>query len=247
MNNKMIFLVGSVLLSFAMNAQITGGGNTKVEKVKPVFESEVKKPQVYFGTAYSLLFRDLDKNKDPLFGEELNQRAEETKIPFFNWNVGFRNRFHEHALLDIGLSFDKFGEKYAFTSSVTDSAYTYSNNYSALSIPVGIHYVYGKKIQFQIGWGMQFSLLNKYKSEIIDKNSLGSEKKSTVDFSNDLSSAGIATFFQLGVSARLSKNTLFFLLPKYQYFSSNFYAKQEAYSYRLKGLTINAGLVLLLK
>jgi hypothetical protein len=125
---------------FVNHAQISTG---KVEdaKKKPAPESgkEEKAPTkkydvdaglmdftVFIGAGYSIGSHTIKPN-DGLFGRPVGERANETMVNRWTYQVGIRNRIHRFFSIEAGLSIDRYGEAYKFQSTVAgnDSSYSY--------------------------------------------------------------------------------------------------------------------------
>ncbi len=200
---------------------------------------------VFIGAGYSIGSHKLEPNGD-LFGRPVGKRADETMVNRWTYQAGVRNRIHRFFTFEAGLSIDRYGEKYQFESTTSDSAYSYDRKYNMLALPVQVYFTYGKRVQVLAGAGIQpyIPLSMKTKYTIVD--SLGSDispEKETKTIEG-LNSAGINLLFSAGVQYRFSKYVSAYVIPCYSLGLTNIYGKQEPHKEWLNSLNIRFGVAL---
>lgn len=244
---------------FVNHAQISTG---KVEdaKKKQTTESgkEEKAPRkkfdadaglmdftAFIGAGYSIGSHTIKPN-DGLFGRPVGERANETMINRWTYQVGIRNRIHRFFSIEAGLSIDRYGEAYKFQSTVAgnDSSYSYDRTYNMLALPIQLYFTYGKRVQFLAGAGVQpyIPLSIKTKTTILDSDGNNVSPDKPVKTIEGLNSAGINVLFSAGVQYRFSKYASVYAIPSYSLGLTNVYGKQEPHKEWLNALNIRFGM-----
>jgi hypothetical protein len=126
---------------------------------------------LYLGAGLNHSFRNLQSNKVP-FGEPLGQRVNEQAIDLWTFHLGYKQTLAKHFQIDAGLHFDKFGETYNYQDPFNDSAFSYTNRYAFIGLPIQFNLTFGQRLVFSVGGGIQPMLATSYKSEqeITDAN-----------------------------------------------------------------------------
>lgn len=224
-----------MFLPLTSHAQIETGkvGGEKLSKPKKVKaevkeKTEIENPNtiLYLGGGMGTAFRNLTVN-DGLFGKPLGERANETSIIVPSFTVGVKTNLVKNVFLDLGVSFTKSGEQYAFKAQ--DSAYNYKSSYSYFAIPIKLQYIYGNKWKLIAGVGLQPQIFTGFKKEITWTNSNKKTGEQTLTKKDDINFFSISALANLGVSWQFRKNTSIFFLPEVRYDLSDTYMKQAAY------------------
>jgi hypothetical protein len=238
--------------TLGLNAQISSG---KVEEPKKE-ETKVKAPKekrvptegteelvLFGGAAYAKSFRELKENVSP-YGDPLGERANETGINVFSYQLGARNRINHFLSYEAGLSFDKYGEAYKYNATEDDSTFSYTNKYAFVSLPIQVFYTYGKDFRFFIGGGIQPMLATKFTYEEKYTDSLGSESSSKIRSTERMAGVSLNLVASAGIQWRFSKALSLYFIPMYAYGITNSYAKQEPYKHYVRGLHYRFGITL---
>lgn len=244
-----IVLVMSVVASVSV-AQISTG---KVEEPKKEPVQPVKSPRVptigldetvYFGgVSITQSFRKLEENVAP-YGDPIGFRADETPLTKTGFQIGMRNRFHELATYEVGLSWDKYGEKYAFQATEDDSSFNYTNTYSYISLPIQAFLTYGKDLRVFIGGGIQPQLAMNHLYEENYSDSLGGNFSRTVRTADRMNGFSLHLLASAGVQWRFSKLFSLYAIPTYGYALTSTLGKQESYKHYVRAWNFRFGLTL---
>lgn len=196
---------------------------------------------VFLGAGYSLGSHRIEPNGD-LFGKPVGLRADEKMVNRWTYQVGIRNRIHRFLSIEAGLSYDRYGESYAYHSTVNDSAFTYDRKYNMLAIPVQLYFTYGKRVQFLAGAGVQpfIPLSLKTITTVTDQknNSITSESR-TIE---ELNTLGLSVLFSAGLQYRFNRYLSAYAIPAYSMGVTNIFAKQEPHKQWFNALNIRFGL-----
>jgi hypothetical protein len=200
----------------------------------------------YLGAGLNHSFRNLQSNKTP-FGEPLGQRANEESIDVWTFHLGYRQTLSKHCQIDAGLNFDKFGEMYRFQDPLSDSAFTYTNRYAFIGLPIQFNLTFGQRLVFSLGGGIQPMLATSYKTEqeITDAN----KNVTTNSYSSltALNGFGCNLLISAGINYRCNKNIGVYLQPTYSHGLINTFEKQAAYKHYTRGNNFKFGLIFFLK
>lgn len=253
---KTIFflLLFGLLTNFNAFSQIVTGEKEKLEKTQeeePVERAEPRElrdidsvTQVYFNSNWSSTFRELKPNGD-LFGEELGDRANETRANFWSFGFGLRNQLGKHFVLEVGLGLIRNGEQYAYADPNSDSTFSYTTRYTFISMPIVGYYSYGKEIKLLAGAGIVPQLfMNQVQNQEItsaintkSKNEI-KEKSGTPNHTSFTSSA----VFRLGVQVKYSSFWSIYFVPEYRVQLGSTYGKTSPYSHKAYAIGFNLGL-----
>lgn len=200
----------------------------------------------YVGAGLNHSFRRLQSNNSP-FGEPLGQRANEQAIDVWTFHLGYRQILAKHFQLDAGLNFDKYGENYLFQDPLTDSAFSYTNHYSFIGLPIQFNLTFGRRLMFSLGGGLQPMLASRYVTEqkITDANKNVTENSySSLTAMNGF---GCNILISAGINYRCNKNIGVYFQPTYSQGLINTYEKQAAFKHYTKGNNFKFGLIYFLK
>lgn len=245
-------LVVFALATFSLNAQISSGKTedpkkeeAKIEtpKVKRVPTEGTDELVLFGGGAYAKTFRELKENVSP-YGDPLGERINESGLGAFSFQFGMRNRINHSLSYEAGLSFDKYGEEYSYKATEDDSAFSYTNKYAFVSIPIQLFYTYGKDFRFFIGGGIQPMLATKFTYEQTVTDSLGNQTSSKVQSTEQMAGVSLNFIASAGIQWRFSKVMSLYFVPMYAYGLTNTYSKQEPYKHYVRGLHYRFGITL---
>lgn len=241
---------------FVNHAQIsTGKVESTKKKTATESDKEPKDPSTkydpdkglmdftaFIGAGYSIGSHKIESNGD-LFGRPIGTRADEKMVNRWTYQVGIRNRVHRFLSVEAGLSIDRYGESYEFSSETTDSTYSYDRKYNMLALPIQLYFTYGKQVQFLAGAGIQPYIPLSMKTETSITDSLGRDvSPEDIKTIEGLNSAGINLLFSAGVQYRFSKYASAYLIPSYSIGLTNIYGKQEPHKEWLNALNIRFGM-----
>lgn len=196
---------------------------------------------VFLGAGYSFGSHRIEPNGD-LFGKPLGTRADEQMVNRWTYQAGIRNRIHRFLTIEAGLSYDCYGESYAYKSTINDSAFTYDRKYNMLAIPVQLYFTYGKRVQFLAGAGIQpfIPLSLKTKTTVTDSknNSTTTDSRSI----EELNTVGLSVLFSAGLQYRFNRYLSAYAIPAYSLGVTNIFAKQEPHKQWFNALNVRFGL-----
>lgn len=160
-------------------------------------------------------------------------------------NAGILIELTDFIQLDLGVSYFGHGENYTYADSLTDSTYSYRNNYVQFALPMRLRMVYGDKIQLYAFAGI--APLNILK--IRYKSDYKTEAGKIVERETENITTGFTTFnvmFSAGFGVIYNLNRVgFFLAPEYRRNLINTYGdKIISMDHKMFGYGINAGMIL---
>lgn len=223
---QLFYLILFSFSSFNIFCQIVSESEIKSEKSKPQkksithFSDSSNTDLLFtFFTAYN--YRNLTPNDYP-FGKDLGERVNETSIWTTNYAVGFRQKLNKNFSFEGKLSLIKTGEKYNFKSSIDDSTYNYTQNYTYVGMPLIVNYLTGKKLKFLFGAGLtpQIFLNSSRKTTwTTSENQNGNE---TLKTKQGINYFNLGTTIQAGINYQFNEKWTFEILPMFrnQLFSS---------------------------
>lgn len=244
---KLLLLSALLLSFFSVNGQIESGKVSKEDATKIGVERSfpLATTQLYLGAGQNFSYRDLMPNKTP-FGAPLGTRANEQTLALWTFQFGYKQLLSKHAQLDVALHMDKFGETYSYESLISDSAFSYTNKYAFLGIPIQCNFTFGQRLVFQIGGGIQPMLATKQETE--EQNTDADKNVTTNSFSSlsTLNGFGCNLLLNTGVQFRCNKNIGVFLTTTYSHGLVNTYERQATLKHYTRGVNVKSGIVIYL-
>lgn len=249
-----LLFVAAQLVSSDLRAQITSGtvnpDETTEEEKKPKKEKSTDEnldsltgTNFYFSGLFQYGYRTFEDNSPT--GTFYSEWQNQTHAYSGGASMGILMELSDFVHLDIGVSYFGHGENYTYQDSLTDSSYTYKNNYMQFAIPMRIRFVYGNKLQVFAFAGLAPLNILKIKYESSYKTAEGANVERDPEIKTD----GFATFnlmlsAGLGITYNLNR-VAFFLAPEYRRHLINTYStKTIGMTHKMYGIGINAGLVL---
>jgi hypothetical protein len=245
-NKHMRFLLSFVFFFFGFTvfSQIESGkiDNQAVKKSRNKNSFSPATSMLYLGTGLNYSTRVLLENKAP-FGKPIGARENEEGLQVWTFQMGYKEQLAQHFLLDVGLHLDKFGETYSYQSPISDSAFSYTNKYSFIGIPIQMHVTFGKRFVYFISGGIQPMLATRY--TVNQKNTDADKNVTTANFSSLAALSGFTCNLLLstGVQFRFNQQVGIYFQPTYSHGFINTYESQAAYKHYTRGFNFKAGLV----
>jgi hypothetical protein len=248
-NKHMRFLLSFVFffVGFAVFSQIESGkiGNGTVAKMRHEKTLPNATTMLYLGAGLNHSFRNLQSNKAP-FGEPLGQRVNEKAIDLWTFHFGYKQTISKHFQIDAGLHLDKYGEMFDFQDPLSDSAFTYTNRYAFIGLPIQFNLTFGQRFVFSVGGGIQPVLATSYKTEqqITDANK--NVTKSSYTSLTALNGFGCNILLSSSVQFRFNQQVGIYFQPTYSHGMINTLENQAAYKHYTRGFNYKAGIVIYL-
>jgi hypothetical protein len=172
----------------------------------------------------------INQATDNLFSKPLTLEKEEKGIitPYtgISYKIGLAKGFY----VSFGLDYAKSGEQYSWKSTTSDSSYAYKNRYQLVSIPMGINYLVGKKIQFIGGLGFAPNLTFGSKQILNTITEDKNDVTTTIPLRDKVNDFNIAGYVQAGVQFKIISGFYFYVLPEFRYSFFNTLNKQASYA-----------------
>jgi hypothetical protein len=248
-NKHMKFLVSLafVFIGFTVFCQIESGKIGKGKATKTVQQKSLPKvtTMLYLGAGINHSYRNLQSNKLP-FGKPIGTRANEQAIDVWTFHMGYKQTLSKHFQIDAGLHFDKFGEMYDFQDPLSDSAFSYTNRYAFIGLPIQFNLTFGQRFVFSVGGGIQPVLATNYKTEeqITDANK--NVTKSSYTSLTALNGFGCNILLSSSVQFRFNQQVGIYFQPTYSHGMINTLENQAAYKHYTRGFNYKAGIVIYL-
>lgn len=231
-------------IGFNVLCQIESGkvSNQTVKKARQINTFSPTASMLYFGTGLNYSTRTLLENKAP-FGKPIGTRENEEALRVWTFQMGYKEQLAQHVLLDVGLHLDKYGETYSYQSPVSDSAFSYTNKYSFIGIPIQLQVTFGKRFVYFISGGIQPMLATRY--AVNQKNTDADKNVTTANYTSLAALSGFTCNLLLstGVQFRFNQQVGIYFQPTYSHGLINTYESQAAYKHYTRGFNFKAGLV----
>lgn len=234
-------------MSFEARGQVeiskeTTKDKQKKEKKKERDSKEVDGTTSVFVTAnWSYTTRKLIEN-DGYFGDSLGERANETGIGNWSFDLGFRNQLNKSLMWEGGVSFMQNGEQYSFEQP--DSSYNYQTKYMYIAVPLKLYYTYGSSVKLLAGAGVVPQMFMRYRQNIQYTTSEGDSKSDEVKTKSGYNSFVLSAVFNLGVEIELSKSWSAIILPEYKLQLNSTYNRNDSYKHYGRSLGVSFGFAL---
>ena len=172
----------------------------------------------------------------------LGERANESSLKVWSYQLGLCSPLTKKLSFDGGLAMIQTGEQYAWSSTVTDSSYTYTTKYRYFGMPLQIKYQTGKDFVFFIGAGVMPQLFQSYQQEIAWTDSLGNAGKETLNDESMCQSFVISAIASTGLQLHFKSNYGLRFSLNYRYQLTNTYGPYQYFKHYSTG--IGAGVAL---
>lgn len=254
--NKIIVFILFGLFSFSTSvvfSQIESGKITPEQQVTkkkkrpkkeriPRTDEEVKEAPFLFIGAGAFQSNTINKATHTIFSKPLGIKEDEKAVIVPVVGISYKIVLKNGFFVNFGLDYSQSGEKFDWKSTTSDSSFSYQNKYHLLSVPLGVNYIYGKKVQLITGLGFAPNLTfgSKNKTQIVTTQKDKIDTKTQIqDRMNDFN---IYSYFQLGVQFRLTRGVYFYLLPEIRYSLFNTLNKQASYHRNYWQIGAHAGI-----
>lgn len=208
----------------------------KKEKVKTPKEKKEKIEEDMTGKSFLFIgggaqfTQPLNSETNNLFSEPLGFKKREKGMVTPVFNINYKISVNKGFYVNFGFDYSQTAEKYNWKSPTTDSAYNYINKYQLLSVPVGITYITGKKIQFTGGLGLAPQVIFGSKNTLTTVTEKKVETTTKTPLRNAVNDFNIMAYIQAGVQFRITNGLYFYLLPEFRYSLFNTLNKQASYA-----------------
>lgn len=221
---------------------------TKPKKKKPKkeriprTEEDVKNLPFIFVGGGVLSNSVINRETTTIYGKPLGIKAEEVGRTVPIAGMSYKVVLDKGFYLSFGIDYSQSGEKFSWKASDSDSSFAYKNTYHLLSIPIGINYIYGKKVQLLTGLGIAPNLTagSRNKTEIITTEKTSIDTKTSIQ--ERMNDFNISAYFQLGVQFKVGTGVYFFILPEARYSLMNTLNKQASYQRKFWQIGAQAGI-----
>ena len=245
---RQITLFLAIIFSSAVNyAQIVSNNkvNTKTrpanaERTDSTWNT-VGQTWFFLGAGYQIP-KSVVKSNTNAFGKPLGMRAEEKMENRFTYQLGIRSHVHRFVTVEAGFMIDRYGQSYSYKSSTTDSTYSYTRDYTFISLPIQAYFTYGKRFKLYLGAGIQPMITMKNHLETTYADSLGNDTETTVNKKETMNFLNFTFLASAGISFQATPNIGFYFIPSYAYGLTNIYNKQAPYREWLSGMNFKFGL-----
>ncbi|MDX2361117.1 MAG: hypothetical protein QNK23_09940 [Crocinitomicaceae bacterium] len=247
MKNIKSWLLIGVLMLIAVNSsyaqvEISAESTKKEKKKKDRGERTKDNGTSVFGTVnWSYTTRKLVEN-DGLFGKPLGERAYETNLNTWSFELGLRNKLNQYLSWEGGISYMKNGESYSYEGA--DSTYSYETRYSYVGMPLKLLFTYGEKIKLIVGAGVVPQMFVGYKQDREWTTTLGSSSDEEFKTKTGYSSFVISAVMNVGIQVNLGGRWSALFMPEYKIQLTSSDDKSSAYKHFGRSLGFNVGLVL---
>ena len=209
----------------------------KVKNEKPVREKKYRltdsdsSDNTFLFLGGGMFFSNpINQATNNLFSKPLVLEKEEKGIitPYtgISYKIGLAKGFY----VSFGLDYAKSGEQFSWKSTTSDSSYAYKNTYQLVSIPMGINYFVGKRIQFIGGLGFAPNLTFGSKQILNTITEDKNDVTTTISLRNKVNDFNIAGYVQAGVQFKIISGLYFYILPEFRYSFFNTLNEQASYS-----------------
>lgn len=196
----------------------------------------------YLGASYVKADRLLAGNDNLLFSQALGERANETSLNTWSYQLGLRNQITRWFAYDAAVSLERNGESYSFRASDSDSSYSYKTHYNYVGIPIQFYATYGKDLRFFLGGGIQPELYIGYRQDIRYTTADNKENSSKVTKFDKAESFLLGVMASAGVQYRLGRLSSIYLIPGMLWNLNSSYNDQSPYSHKARNFTLKFGL-----
>ncbi len=243
MKTTLVLLICTV--SFAGFSQIKTVEPKEVKrdsiKVKP---SNNDKPSYYIGAGRNNSFRELMENDAP-YGRPLGNRANETKLNVWSYEVGIRSQLNKYLQIDGGLALERFGEQYSATgpTELGDSTYSYQSKYTFISLPIQLYGTVGESFKLYGGGGISPGIVSRFNKEITRLDSLGGTTITETNQPEKLNSFILSARLSGGLQWKWNRNAGIYLNYTYFLGLNSTYGRQDQYKHYARYGCLRFGLI----
>ena len=229
---RILFSYFFILIYFTSDAQLI----SESKNDSKMFFNQ--KSVLYFGVDVLHSFRELNPNVDYL-NNELGERANE--IP--RWMSGYSLRIAMPVLkflkINGGIAFQQNGESYEWTSSVSDSSFSYQTSFRYIAMPIQLVVEYGNKLCFYGAFGMSPAIFNSYNQKRQWTTGMGSSSSEETNIQDDCNSFILSFQGDLGVHYAINDFIGIQLTGQYRKQLNNTYKEFEDYIHKASALGFN--------
>jgi hypothetical protein len=166
----------------------------------------------------------------------LGERANETSLKVWSYQIGLCSPLTKHLSFDGGLAMIQTGEQYAWNSTTTDSSFLYTTKYRYFGMPLQVKYQTGKDVVFFIGAGVMPQLFQSYQQEIAWTDSLGNAGKKTLNDESMCQSFVLSAVASTGIQLHFKSNYGLRFSLNYRYQLTNSYGPYQYFKHFSSGI-----------
>lgn len=215
------------VLHCSITAQIISNGEEISQKKKAVKDSS------------SVLYMDFQRfETKPHLSENsaflsipLGERAKETSLKVWSYQLGLVSPLSKHLYFDGGLSFIQNGEQYQWNSTETDSSYDYTTKYRYFGMPIQLKYQTGKNVVFFMGAGLAPQLFQSYEQKIHWTDSLNNNSNKTINDESMCQSFVLSAIGSTGIQLHFNSNYGLRVSVYYRHQLTNTYGPYQDYKH----------------
>lgn len=166
----------------------------------------------------------------------LGERANETALKVWSYQVGLCSPISKSLSFDGGLAMIQTGEQYSWNSTTTDSSYNYTTKYRFFGMPLQLKYQTGKDFVFFIGAGVVPQLFQSYQQAISWTDSLGNAGKKTLNDESMCQSFVLSALASTGIQLHFKSNYGLRFSFYYRYQFTNTYGPYQYFKHYSTGI-----------
>lgn len=260
MNRKFNFfwtIISIFSFSFLSFSQIESGKivpktetSEKEVKVKTPKEKKVtiSTPNSHIGKSFLFIgagptySQNIIWETNNLFSDPLGIKSQEVGKMNASVGINYKISVAKKWYVNFGIDYTQVGEKFAWKSQTTDSSYAYTNRFNLISIPIGVNFITGDKVQFIGGLGLAPQIVVGAKQVINYTTENKQEKETYQTLREEKNDFNLAGFVQAGVQFKMTEGLYFFLLPEFRYSLFNTLSDQASYGRKYWSLGGQAGI-----
>lgn len=244
---KKLLIIALCTISLPTVAQIVTKTNIPADTLKKYKEEQKgndSKTSYYLGAGRNNSFRLLQENDEP-YGKPLGNRANETHLKIWSYELGIREQLNNFLQLDGGIAMERFGEQYSATGSTElgDSTFSYKSMYSYISLPIQLYGTLGDDFKLYGGAGISPGIVSSFNQEVTRIDSLGGTSTVTTNKPERLNSFLLNSRFSAGLQWKWNKNVGIYLDYTYVLGLTSTYSKQDPYKHFTRYGGVRFGLI----
>lgn len=238
-----LFVIGSSISGFSQIVTKTNIPKDSISKTKDP-NGPKSTTSYYLGTGRNNSFRLLKENDEP-YGKPLGNRANETHLKIWSYELGIREQLNNYLQLDGGIALERFGEQYSATGATElgDSTFSYKSMYSFISVPIQLYGTVGDDFKLYGGAGISPGIVSSFNQEVTRIDSLGSTNTVTTNKPERLNSFLFSTRLSAGLQWKWNKNLGIYMNYTYFVGLTSTYNKQDPYKHYARYGCLRFGLM----
>lgn len=229
---KSLLLFFALFIELAAQAQIISTTTVSTPKKN---KSRDSSSLVYFDFQ-KLTTRPTLTQNTAFLSVPLGERANETALKVWSYQVGICSPISKSLSFDGGLAMIQTGEQYSWNSTTTDSSYSYTTKYRYFGMPLQLKYQTGKDFVFFIGAGVIPQLFQSYQQAISWTDSLGNAGKKSLNDETMCQSFVLSALASTGIQLHFKSNYGLRFSFYYRYQLTNTYGPYQYFKHYSTGI-----------